>query len=133
MPFLEKRQSAQEIRGSQWYDESAIKELSALGDYDFLRNLIRDFQQDGIQHVARIKESAENDYPEFREALHALKGSSIELGARPLSDICQQAEALKPYHIGSDTSRKMVAEVERIFVETSAALGNALQHNIAHS
>jgi len=130
---LERRQSAQKVRGSQWYDESAIRELSALGDYEFLRNLIKDFQQDGIQHVARIKEAAENDYPEFREALHALKGSSIELGARPLSDICQQAEALKPYAIGCDTSRIMAAEVERIFVETSTALGNALQHNIAQS
>lgn len=128
---LEKRRSTQEIKGSRWYDESAIRELSALGDYEFLHNLIRDFQQDGGQHVARIIEAAENDYPEFREALHALKGSSIELGARPLSDICQQAEALKPYEIGCDNSRKMAAEVQRVFLETSSALGNLLQQNIA--
>jgi two-component system sensor histidine kinase RpfC len=128
---LDRRRSTQEIRGSQWYDESAIRELSALGDYDFLYNLIRNFQRDGIQHVARINEAAENDYPEFREALHALKGSSIELGARTLSDMCQQAEALKPYDIGSDTSKKMAAEVQKVFLKTSAALGNALKQDIA--
>jgi two-component system sensor histidine kinase RpfC len=128
---LDRRRSAQEIRGSQWYEESAIRELSALGDYDFLFNLIRNFQRDGIQHVARINEAAEDDYPEFREALHALKGSSIELGARTLSDTCQQAEALKPYDIGSDTSKKMAAEVQRVFLKTSAALGDALKQDIA--
>jgi two-component system sensor histidine kinase RpfC len=128
---LDRRRSTQEIRGSQWYDESAIRELSALGDYDFLFNLIRDFQRDGIQHVARINEAAETDYPAFREALHALKGSSIELGAKTLSDICQQAEALKAYDIGSDTSKKMAAEVQRVFLKTSAALSNALKQDIA--
>ncbi len=128
---LDRRRSAQEIRGSQWYEESAIRELSALGDYDFLHSLIRNFQRDGIQHVARINEAAENDYPVLREALHALKGSSIELGARTLSDICEQAENLKPYDIGSDASKKMAAEVQRVFLKTSAALSNALKQDIA--
>ena len=128
---LDRRRTSQEIRGSQWYDESAIRELSELGDYDFLYNLIRNFQRDGIQHVARINEAAETDYPEYREALHALKGSSIELGARTLSDICQQAEDLKPYDIGSDTSKEMAAEVQRVFLKTSAALSNALKQDIA--
>ncbi|MBT8435430.1 MAG: response regulator, partial [Gammaproteobacteria bacterium] len=128
---LDRRRSTEEIRGSQWYDESAIRELSALGDYDFLFNLIRNFQRDGIQHVARINETAESDYPAFREALHALKGSSIELGARTLADVCQQAEALKPYDIGGDSCKKMAAEVQRVFLKTSAALGNALKQNMA--
>jgi two-component system sensor histidine kinase RpfC len=128
---LDRRRSTQEIRGSQWYDETTIRELSALGDYDFLFNLIRNFQRDGVQHVARIKEAAETDYPEFREALHALKGSSIELGARTLSDVCQQAESLKPYDIGSDTSKEMAAEVQKVFLKTSAALNNALKQDIA--
>lgn len=126
-----RRQSTQEIRGSEWYDESTIRELSSLGDYDFLFNLIRSFQRDGMQHVARINETAESDYPEFREALHALKGSSIELGARTLSDICQQAEALKPYDIGSDASKKMAGEIQKVFLKTSAALSNALKQDIA--
>lgn len=127
----DKQRSSQEIRGSQWYDETAIRELSSLGDFDFLHNLIRNFQRDGIQHVARINEAAETDYPEFREALHALKGSSIELGATTLADICQQAEALKAYEIGSDTSKKLAAEVQTVFLKTSAALGNALKQDIA--
>ena len=128
---LDRRRSTEEFRGSQWYEESAIRELSALGDYDFLHDLIRNFQRDGIQHVARINEAAETDYPEFREALHALKGSSLELGARTLADICEQAEALKPYDIGSDSCKKMAARVQKVFLKTSAALNNALTQDIA--
>ena len=96
-----------------------------------MHDLIRNFQRDGIQHVARINEAAETDYPEFREALHALKGSSLELGAQRLSDICEQAEALKPYDIGSDTCKKMAAQVQEVFLKTSAALNNALTQDIA--
>ncbi len=128
---LGKRQPEKRISGSQWYDESTIRELSALGDYAFLHDLIRGFHRDGVQHVARINDAAENDYPEYRDALHALKGSSIELGALPLADTCQQAEALKPYDIGGDASKKMAAEVQRIFLKTSAALSNALKQDIA--
>ncbi len=128
---LELLQPVADIKESEWYEESLLREVSALGDYDFLHDLVRDFQRDGVKHVARINEAAENDYLEYREALHALKGSSIELGARVLADICQQGEALKPYDIGSETTRKMAAEIQSIFLKTSAALSSAIKQDIA--
>jgi two-component system sensor histidine kinase RpfC len=115
------------------YDESVLLELSKLGDSDFLQGLISNFQSDGKTHIERIKAAIEDDYLEYREALHALKGSSIELGANMLADICQQGEQLKPYELGSKSIKKIAAEIEAIFLDTSAALSNATRQNAVRS
>jgi two-component system sensor histidine kinase RpfC len=115
------------------YNDLVLLELSKLGDNNFLHSLISNFQRDGKAHVARIKTAIYNDYPEYREALHALKGSSIELGATMLADICQQGEQLKPYDIGSEAIKKNAAEIESIFLETSAALSNATRQDAVKS
>lgn len=74
-----------------------------------------------------------NDYLEYREVLHALKGSSIELGATMLADVCQQGERLKPYDIGTEAIKKNAAEIESVFLETSAALSNAIRQEAVKS
>jgi two-component system sensor histidine kinase RpfC len=120
-----------EVGASPWYEESVLRELSELGDYRFIDNLIQNFQLDGMKQIERIKAAVDSDYLEYREALHALKGSSIELGAKKLSAICAHSEALKPYDIGSDDIHKMAAEVENAFLETTAALSLATEQDIA--
>jgi len=115
------------------YNESKLLELSKLGDHDFLHSLISNFQRDGKIHVTRIKNAMLNDYLEYREVLHALKGSSIELGATMLADVCQQGERLKPYDIGTEAIKKNAAEIESVFLETSAALSNAIRQDAVKS
>jgi two-component system sensor histidine kinase RpfC len=123
----------EEASNSELYDDLVLLELSRLGDNDFLHSLISNFQRDGKVHIERIKAAMEDDYLEYREALHALKGSSIELGANMLADICQQGEKLKPYELGSESIKKTAAEIESVFLETSAALSNATRQNAARS
>jgi two-component system sensor histidine kinase RpfC len=120
-----------DVGTSPWYEESILSELSQLGDYHFLDNLVQNFQRDGMKQINRAKAAIDSDYLEYREALHALKGSSIELGAKKLSNLCARGEALKPYEIGGDTIKKTIAEVEGAFLETSAALSSATRQNIA--
>ena len=128
---IEKGVEAAAVSASPWYEESVLRELTELGDYHFLDNLVQNFQRDGMKQLNRVKAAIDNDYLEYREALHALKGSSIELGAVKLSSICARGETLKPYDIGGDVIKKMAAEVEDAFLETSAALSNATEKNIA--
>jgi len=128
---IEKAVKTAEVNASPWFDESVLRELSELGDYHFLDNLIQNFQRDGMKQIKRIKAAIDSDYLEYREGLHALKGSSIELGAKKLSYICARGETLKPYDIGGDDIRRMAAEIESAFLETSAALGSATEQNIA--
>ena len=73
----------------------------------------------------------DNDYLEYREALHALKGSSTELGAKTLASVCQKGEALKPYDIGGEQIKETAAEIEKTFIRTSAALSNVTRRDIA--
>ena len=122
---------ASPVSASPWYKESVLRELSELGDYHFLDNLVQNFQRDGMKQINRAKAAIDSDYLEYREALHALKGSSIELGAVKLSSICARGETLKPYDIGDDAIKKMIAEVEDAFLETSTALNKATEKRIA--
>ena len=113
-----------------WFNKSVLKELSNLGDEDFLHSLVENFMDDGRNHIGRINSAIKDDYLEYREALHALKGSSTELGAFRLVEICEKGEALKPYDLGGETIKKIAAEVEDIFAQTSAALSNAANQKL---
>jgi len=79
-----------------------------------------------LQHVVNIKSTIEDDYPEYRENLHALKGSATELGAGRLVDICLEAESLKPYEIGSEKIAHLYSRLEKIFDNTVSALNSAV-------
>ncbi|MCZ6723125.1 MAG: ATP-binding protein [Gammaproteobacteria bacterium] len=112
---------------SPWFNETVLHELSLLGDEpNFIKDLVENFIGDGTRHIERISDAASNDYLEFREALHALKGSSVELGANKLVDICLKCEALKPYDIGTDRIQSMVSEITRVFNLTAEALSTAV-------
>ncbi|MCZ6883429.1 MAG: ATP-binding protein [Gammaproteobacteria bacterium] len=112
---------------SPWFNETVLHELSLLGDEpNFIKSLVENFIGDGTRHIERISDAASNDYLEFREALHALKGSSVELGANKLVDICLKCEALKPYDIGTDRIQSMVSEITRVFNLTAEALSTAV-------
>jgi two-component system sensor histidine kinase RpfC len=112
---------------SPWFNETVLHELSLLGDGpNFIKDLVEDFIGDGTRHIERITDAASHDYLEFREALHALKGSSVELGANKLVAICLKAEALKPYDIETDRIQTMVREITRIFKLTTEALSAAI-------
>ena len=104
-----------------------LRELSNLGDgLAFIQRLVNGFSKDGARHIDNIKASEEDDYPAYRESLHALKGSATELGATELVQICLKGERLKPYDMGSDKVRELNSEVERIFNLTVTALQQAV-------
>ncbi|UCB56193.1 MAG: response regulator [Thiotrichales bacterium] len=112
---------------SDWYDNVVLYELDILGeDSNFISTLVKNFEKEGAQHVLNIKKAMFDDYLEYRENLHALKGSATELSAGKLVDVCQQAEALKPYDMGSDKINQMCYQVEDVFNSTVTALKNAV-------
>jgi two-component system sensor histidine kinase RpfC len=118
---------ANDYPDSPWFNETILHELSLLGDEpNFIKGLVENFIGDGTRHIERINDAASHDYLEFREALHALKGSSAELGANKLVDICLKCEALKPYDIGTDKIQSMVSEITRVFKLTAEALSSAV-------
>ena len=67
-----------------------------------------------------------DDYLEYRECLHALKGSATELGAIKLVEICTVGESAKPYDIGSDKVIFTCKQIDEVFKNTVAALDDAV-------
>ena len=112
---------------SAWYDNVVLHELDVLGnDPDFVKNLLRNFEKEGSRHISKIKVSMQDDYLDYRESLHALKGSATELGANKLVEACLEGEALKPYDLNSEKMRQMCEHVEEAFSSTVTALNNAV-------
>ena len=112
---------------SEWFDNVVLHELDILGDDpDFIKTLLKNFEKEGSQHVLNIKKSMYDDYLEYRENLHALKGSSTELGANRLVEICLEGEALKPYDMASEKINQMCLQIEEVFNKTVTALNNAV-------
>ena len=112
---------------SDWYDNLVLHELDILGDGpEFIRNLIKNFEKDGAHHVLNLKKAMLDDYLEYRDSLHALKGSATELSAYKLVEVCQEAERLKPYELGSEKISQMCFRIEEVFNETVTALKNAV-------
>jgi len=114
------------VAESDWYDYTVLHELDILGDDpEFIKSLIINFCKESKQRVLNIKSTIEDDYLEYRENLHALKGSAIELGAGKLVEICLEAESLKPHDIGSEKIVRLFSGLEEVYNNTVAALSNA--------
>jgi len=113
---------------SDWYDHNVLGELDILGgDADFVPSLLKTFSIEGAKHILNIKISLhDDDYLEYRESLHALKGSSTEIGAGKLVETCLEGEAIKPYDMGSEKIQRLSEDLEEIFNRTVTALDNAV-------
>jgi len=115
------------LEESEWYDIGAFEQLQSLdSDPAFIRRLLNGFIEDGNKHISAIKKSINNDYPTLRESLHALKGSSTELGAYPLANICIRGESCKLIDIGSEKLIKLSQEIECAFQNTVTALDTTI-------
>jgi two-component system sensor histidine kinase RpfC len=115
---------------SEWYDNIVLHELDILGDDpEFIKTLLFNFEKDGLRHIEKLKPALQDDYLEYREQLHAIKGSATELGAGKLVQTCQEAEALKPYDMNTEKINQMCVRVEKVFINTVTALNTAATVN----
>ncbi len=119
------------IDASPWCDERQLSQLVDLGGgLSFLRHLIKGFHSDGRRHLREIKRSSQADFMAFRESLHALKGSAMELGAFALVTLCEKGENLKPYDLGNDRAERLIGELEDCFNQTLLSLEQAAEETI---
>lgn len=73
-------------------DDEALHELQVVMGDDFAK-LLRTFASDSAIRIAAIEQTAAaNDNEGLRRAAHSFKGSSGNMGARQLSELCRQIE-----------------------------------------
>ena len=77
-------------------DISILEEFGSLdSDPTFLPRLLSRFQDDALRLMNDIETTLENgDYPQFRDAIHALKGNAGSVGAISLYKSCSNIEGI---------------------------------------
>ncbi|PKY09932.1 hypothetical protein B1757_11565 [Acidithiobacillus marinus] len=109
-------------------DPQVLQGIVNLGGTDFLAEIIQDFAHDGAQLLEAMQTAMQQeDYPAYQDAVHALKGSSLQMGAQQLLENCLQAEALKPYAMTGPEIQSSGAALRRHFHKTCQALTTYLE------
>jgi two-component system sensor histidine kinase RpfC len=105
-------------------DDQKLQEiLSLASDPEFFQGLMGGFSRDvakAIEHLGSAVATA--DYPGMREAVHALQGTSAEMGALRLADLCLELRRLKPFDMGSAKPAALLGQVREVFAATQVAL-----------
>lgn len=79
---------------SQHLDQGTLQELKVIMGGDF-NKLLKTFASDSTMRVAAIQQAAAAvDNDALRRAAHSFKGSSGNMGALRLADLCRQIEEL---------------------------------------
>ena len=99
----------------QHLDDDALRELQIVMGDDF-GNLLQTFVTDSTARIAAAeKAAAAADSDALRRAAHSFKGSSGNMGAPKLSDLCRRIEELA--HAGIvDKCIPLLAELNEEFV-----------------
>jgi two-component system sensor histidine kinase RpfC len=111
----------------EWCSSQKLHDLFLLdNDITFMQKLIDTFIEEGDKHLQIIRYAIKDDYLQFRESLHALKGSSSEIGAYKLSELCLKTESNKPYDIGTKALETQIDELSHIYGKTVETLNKFL-------
>ena len=106
-------------------DMSVVEELLSFsddGDPELLMDLIQMFLEDGPAKVAAVQEGlAAGDFEKAERAAHSLKGSSGNLGARGLQNVCEELQLATRYH-KLDDSKRLAPQLTQRFAEAEVAL-----------
>ncbi len=107
--------------GNPHLDGEALRELQVVMGDDF-GNLLKTFVADSNMRIASAqKAAADADGEALRRAAHSFKGSSGNMGAVHLYDICQRIEALA--HAGDvEQCLPLLAELNDEFVAVQREL-----------
>ena len=103
-------------------DFSVIDGLKEIGDQEFLEELVNIFlsqSEDIMKDI--ISSTEEKNAQAINKAAHKLKGSCLNLGAQPMSELCQKIESSSQQNDLSDIDTN-VNELKRLHKETCAEL-----------
>jgi PAS domain S-box-containing protein len=111
-------------------DTEAIARLRELAEGDnqaFLKDLLGTYINDTTKRVAALlAHAADKNTRELMRAAHAIKGSSLNVGANQLADYCHQVEEITGAGKLEGTAR-LVAQIEREFERVHKELNNLIK------
>lgn len=82
------------MTGPHWALPPELRELADCGDAGIVQEVLTVFRSDTKERIAAMRSAWESaDRNEVRKQAHALKGSSGQVGALPLSALCKTLES----------------------------------------
>lgn len=114
------------MSSDSYLDEVVVSELKELLE-DGFSGLVAAYLSDARDNLDKIKKAFEaNDLASLSKVAHTLKGSSANVGARSMSELCQEL-----YAISNDSTRKeelhnLIINSDEVFRHVEAALNDCL-------
>lgn len=101
-----------------------LRELAESNPQKFLEDLLGTYITDTTQRLLALqKNSTDGNAPELTRAAHAIKGSSLNVGANLLANYCQQVEEIA--RTGSlDGAANLIAQIEQEFERVKTELSS---------
>ncbi|MDP2266082.1 MAG: ATP-binding protein [Thiobacillus sp.] len=104
-------------------DESLLDNLAQMGGAAFVQDLLVSFEEDSERALRDIERAlAAQDYGQWHDQLHMLKGGASDVGATRLAQLCAEAERIKPYEMSSAGVREKLDKVRLALIDAQAAL-----------
>jgi two-component system, sensor histidine kinase RpfC len=105
-------------------DESVLDNLAQLGGTDFVEDLLASFEEDSARALRDIERAlTAQDYGQWHDQLHMLKGGARDVGANHLAQRCAEAEHIKPFELETRLAYSKLAAVQDAAAAAQAALG----------
>ncbi|MHB1188627.1 ATP-binding protein [Thiobacillus sp.] len=93
----------------QELEESVLNDLNQMGGPAFVQDLLASFSEDSERAIRDIEHAlVAQDFGQWCDQLHKLKGGASDVGAKQLAQLCAEAERIKPYEMnGIGASQKL--------------------------
>ncbi len=104
-----------------------LRELAAATDASLLGEIFDSFLSDGAERLSVLRQAAQSGEAEtLRRAAHTLKGAAANVGARGVTELARQLEALG--HSGTvEGSLAVIEELETEFASVRMEIAAALE------
>jgi len=104
-------------------DESVLDELAQMGGQAFVEDLLTSFEEDSERALRDIVRALEaEDYGQWHDQLHMLKGGASDVGANQLAQLCAEAERIKPFELSTSLARARLDAVRSALADAQTAL-----------
>ncbi len=104
-------------------DEGVLDELAQLGGRPFVDDLLGSFAADSARSLRDVGRALEaQDFGQWHDQLHMLKGGASDIGAQRLAELCAEAERIKPFEMGSPLAQARLDAVRAALDDAQAAL-----------
>ena len=104
-------------------DESILDDLAQLGGPAFVQDLLASFEEDSARALRDIERALDaQDYGQWHDQLHMLKGGARDVGANLLAQRCAEAERIKPFELASGLAQERLSAVQEALAHAQASL-----------